>query len=334
MNTQLIPNITEICQKLSEEARKKLLNEIISLSEKISEPIKTNDLGYLYCLRAASIDFDDIPDETTGMEEMALVTLDLLLKRLDYELYSMIYEGTAEKSFLDSVFVVYFCLVATQLASLIENSESNIKTIENYINVLKRKKALSATSNKWGDEDESAWTSILNEFVFDKIVGSSLMSLENEMPNFIKHHSHSCNINYISGRFVRAVYDENISKLGKNSFEIITGEDFEIHIKKILESNIYPIVVETTPRTGDAGADLIIQANNYTIVVQAKYYSGSVGNSAIQEVFSAKSIYQADFAVVVTNSQYTRPAIEAADTLDVVLTTEENIVEVIKHLIE
>ena len=114
----------------------------------------------------------------------------------------------------------------------------------------------------------------------------------------------------------------------------MSGEDFEYHIKNMIEANIPGVVVETTPRTGDNGADLLVFASDYTIAIQAKYYSSPVGNSAVQEIFSAKSLYKADFAVVVTNSTYTKPAQEAAEALKVILASEDSIIEIIKFIID
>ena len=53
-----------------------------------------------------------------------------------------------------------------------------------------------------------------------------------------------------------------------------------------------------------------------------------------KKIFSAKSLYKADFAVVVTNSTYTKPAQEAAEALKVILASEDSIIEIIKFIID
>lgn len=52
----------------------------------------------------------------------------------------------------------------------------------------------------------------------------------------------------------------------------------------------------------------IEKKNGMKYAVQCKHYSSNVGNHAIQEAFSGKSIYNADVAVVLTNSYFTQQA--------------------------
>ena len=63
----------------------------------------------------------------------------------------------------------------------------------------------------------------------------------------------------------------------------------------------------------DMGADLILERRGIRSVVQAKSYSGSVGVKAVQEVVAAKSYYKAREAFVVTNSTFTKSAIDLAE---------------------
>ncbi len=69
---------------------------------------------------------------------------------------------------------------------------------------------------------------------------------------------------------------------------------------------------ETTPQTGDQGADLICSYDTMRVVVQCKQYSAPVGNSAVQEALSARVFYGADKAIVVTNTGYTKSAQDLA----------------------
>lgn len=61
-------------------------------------------------------------------------------------------------------------------------------------------------------------------------------------------------------------------------------------------------------------ADLFVTRFGKDMVIQAKNYSGSVGNSAVQQVISAKTFYGCDEAMVVTNSYFTRSAKELAES--------------------
>ena len=55
------------------------------------------------------------------------------------------------------------------------------------------------------------------------------------------------------------------------------------------------------------------------VVVQAKKQKKTVGNKAVQEVHAARGYYQANRAIVITTSRFSKPAIELADRLGVEL---------------
>ena len=68
--------------------------------------------------------------------------------------------------------------------------------------------------------------------------------------------------------------------------------------------------VKRTKTSRDYGADLILNYKDMTIVIQCKlYFNHNVGNSAIQEITTAKDYYLADKGVVITNSFFTKSAI-------------------------
>ena len=74
-----------------------------------------------------------------------------------------------------------------------------------------------------------------------------------------------------------------------------------------------------TKGSGDQGVDVIAEKSGAKIAIQAKCYTGSVGNSAVQEVVAGKSIYRAEQACVITNSEFTASAIELARANHVIL---------------
>ena len=69
---------------------------------------------------------------------------------------------------------------------------------------------------------------------------------------------------------------------------------------------------KTTKLSGDQGVDVVAEKKGRRVVIQAKCYQGSVGNSAVQEVVAGKQFYHANEAFVVTNSVFTKSAIELA----------------------
>lgn len=94
--------------------------------------------------------------------------------------------------------------------------------------------------------------------------------------------------------------------------DAMDGFEFEDFLVKIFQTIGYD--VKETKRTQDQGADLFVTRFGKRMVIQAKNYSGSVGNSAVQQVISAKTFYSCDDAMVVTNSYFTKSAKELAES--------------------
>ena len=104
----------------------------------------------------------------------------------------------------------------------------------------------------------------------------------------------------------------------------MTGEEFEEYLKAQFERQGYK--VRLTPRSNDYGADLVLTRNKEVTVVQAKRYQGNVGNKAVQEIVAAQAYYDADRAMVVTNSYFTNPARKLAEANDVELWDRDNLI--------
>lgn len=67
-----------------------------------------------------------------------------------------------------------------------------------------------------------------------------------------------------------------------------------------------------------------------TYAIQCKCYSDNIGNSAIQQAHTRKSLYHKDIAVVMTNRYFTSQAIEESKTLGVKLWDRNVLNEMIK----
>jgi len=93
--------------------------------------------------------------------------------------------------------------------------------------------------------------------------------------------------------------------------------NFEKLLGMIYEAQGYR--VEVTPKSGDQGADVILERAGERVVLQAKLYGQPVGNHAVQEVNSAKNHYRCHRAIVVSNNTFTRAAMELARTNNVEL---------------
>ena len=104
----------------------------------------------------------------------------------------------------------------------------------------------------------------------------------------------------------------------KKSVDEMSGTEFEEYCMKILRKNGF-YNIEGTSTSGDFGVDILAEKKRKLYAVQCKRYSHSVGNSAVQQVFSGKDFYEADYAAVMTNNSFTRAAIETANKNGVIL---------------
>ena len=119
-------------------------------------------------------------------------------------------------------------------------------------------------------------------------------------------------------------------KIKIGDFMELNGYEFEEYLKNLFGLLDYTAV--QTSLSGDQGADLILSKDDEKIVVQAKKYDGKVSNKAVQEVAAAKNYYEADKAMIVTNSSFTKSAIELAFSNDVELWDGRKLKRIIKEL--
>lgn len=96
-----------------------------------------------------------------------------------------------------------------------------------------------------------------------------------------------------------------------------SGQDYEVFCATLLEDEGWQ--ARLTSHSGDQGADIIANKSGIKLVVQCKYYTGQVGNDAVQQVAAARTFYEADIAVVMSNARYTRSARQLAKSLGVQL---------------
>lgn len=145
-----------------------------------------------------------------------------------------------------------------------------------------------------------------------------------EISNIIDQFGESC---YIGIEYCKDISPRPPIILKSQSFrskESMSGGDFEKHCADVLERNGFTNV-RVTPKTGDHGADILAYKSGELYVVQCKRYSGNVGFDAIKEAFTARELYHATHAVVMTNSHFTKQAIEDARKLGVKLFAEVKI---------
>ena len=108
----------------------------------------------------------------------------------------------------------------------------------------------------------------------------------------------------------RAAYRSAMQRADIAGIDLMTGTEFEQRLRAAFEFIGY--TVYHVGGQGDFGADLVLDNLGPRIVVQAKRWSKAVGPGAVQEVVASQAHYGAHRAIVVTNSSFTKAALELA----------------------
>lgn len=104
---------------------------------------------------------------------------------------------------------------------------------------------------------------------------------------------------------------ENLSKLLLDErWKELRGIDFEKYVARVFQHLGYE--TEETPKSGDQGVDLVVIYGTKRIAIQIKGYYNSVDNSAVQEVVAGMRFYRCSQSCVVTNSRFTKSALDLA----------------------
>lgn len=117
---------------------------------------------------------------------------------------------------------------------------------------------------------------------------------------------------------------KRLARSGVNEIDQMNGKTFEKYLEVLFKKLGYQ--VERTRYVGDYGADLVVRKNGIKTIIQAKRYKKNVGIKAVQEAVAAKGYYKCDESMVVTNSFYSKQAIELAKANHVKLWNRNDLV--------
>ncbi|MBE5096759.1 restriction endonuclease [Bacillus thuringiensis] len=112
--------------------------------------------------------------------------------------------------------------------------------------------------------------------------------------------------------------------------DLLSGEEFEQYLADLLKCLGFR--TELTKGSGDQGADILGFKQNKKYVIQAKRYKSTVGTAAVQEVVAGKAFYDADESWVITNSTFTKGAVELASKTNTKLWDREKLSNLIETL--
>lgn len=128
-----------------------------------------------------------------------------------------------------------------------------------------------------------------------------------------------------------AIHADNSQFSSSNNYDYMDGHQFEYFCADILKKNGFTNVV-VTQGSGDHGIDVLAEKDDITYAIQCKCYSDNIGNAAVQQAHTGKSLYHKDIAAVMTNRYFTSQAIEEAKTLGVKLWNRDKLNELIRNI--
>ena len=121
---------------------------------------------------------------------------------------------------------------------------------------------------------------------------------------------------------------ENLLQHGINlsNIENMKGQEFENLL--IAQFEKLGFSVTETPVTGDFGADIIIDTEDETrFIIQCKRFKNKVNLKAVQEVVAAIAHFNGDIGIVITNNTFLNSAIKLAQSNDVELWGEKELMK-------
>ena len=109
------------------------------------------------------------------------------------------------------------------------------------------------------------------------------------------------------------------SQKEKRDFESLDPYQFEEYVAEKMRQNGYS-QVSVTPKSGDYGADVLgVDGSGNKVCVQCKQYTTKVGFDAVQQINTARTLFNCTRAILVTTSTVTKQARDAANQLHVEL---------------
>jgi restriction system protein len=182
-----------------------------------------------------------------------------------------------------------------------------------HTRTLATKRAHLLSPDEYGNISEEAWDKHLNTFIRKTL----LPEFQRKKVDHLLAKDPKRHLNRLRVRINRIIDRHQPTELAVESDDTMTGREFELYCRDILQEAGWQAAL--TPGSGDQGADIIAEKAGRRVVIQCKFYTGTVGNKAVQEAYAAAAFQDAPYAVVVTNSVYTKSAHQLAHKNGVLL---------------
>ncbi|MDV2686339.1 restriction endonuclease [Alkalihalophilus lindianensis] len=123
----------------------------------------------------------------------------------------------------------------------------------------------------------------------------------------------------------------DLAKITLRDIDKMDGHEFEDYLYVLISALDYDHIYQTK-KSRDYGADLIFEdQEGFRTVVQAKRYRDKMGLSAVQEVYTAKTYYGADRALIITSAEkISEPCMKLASATGVQIVDRLDLEDVIK----
>lgn len=122
----------------------------------------------------------------------------------------------------------------------------------------------------------------------------------------------------VLGAFLVIIVIKIRTSLKDRQLDNMEGHDFEYFCADLLKDRGF-LDVQVTKGSGDYGIDILAEKDGITYGIQCKCYNSPVGVKAVQEAYAGRDYYDCMVGVVMTNQYFTKPAVEAAKKLKILL---------------
>jgi restriction system protein len=201
----------------------------------------------------------------------------------------------------------------TKVHSLLLIYDLTDKAAIKHVRTLATKRAHMLSPDEYGNVSEETWDKHLNTFIKKTL----LPEFQRRKVDHLLAKDPKRSVARLRTRINRIINRYQPAEATVDFDEMMTGREFELYCREVLQEAGWHAAL--TPGSGDQGADIIAEKENRRVVIQCKFYSGTVGNKAVQEAYAAAAFQDASYAVVVTNSVFTRSAHQLAHKNGVLL---------------
>jgi restriction system protein len=182
-----------------------------------------------------------------------------------------------------------------------------------HVRTLATKRAHMIAPDEYGNVSEETWDKHLNTFIKKTL----LPEFQRRKIDHLLAKDSKWYATRLRTRINRIIDRHQPAEPAIEFDNTMTGREFELYCREILHDAGWQAAL--TPGSGDQGADIIAEKEGRRVVIQCKFYNGTVGNKAVQEAYAAAAFQDAPYAVVVTNSVFTKSAHQLAHKNGVLL---------------